>query len=418
MADSAMKRENAALRATIARLEAALSSARAERLAAEESDTASNARRADTVPQSGSDGVFGSAWDATCRTSSDATLRASVDRYRSLFTSMDQGFSVVELIFDADGRPLDYRFVETNPAFDRQTGLRDAVGRTARELIPDLEAHWFEIYGQVALTGMPAKFVNEAQALDGRWFEVYAFRLGDPTLRQVAILFTDISERRRLEQARQDFVAMAGHDLGTPLTVLRGRAQIMRRRGEFDDASIAVILEQTRRMERLLGDLRDTVRWETGKPSLRFAPTDLCRLAVTAAERVTGDGSTHRIIVDEPGHPVVVTADRDRLDQVIDNLIENAVTYSPPAGDVIVRVTAVGNEAHLRVIDQGEGIDPAALPRLFDRFYRAGGSARTSGLGLSLHIARQLVAAHDGRIWAESTPGQGSTFTIALPLRV
>ncbi len=404
MADGAMERENAALRATIARLEAALT-------------TVSNVGRHDVIPQPGSEDVSDFSGDATSWTSSDASVRASEDRYRSIFMAMDQGFSVVEMIFDSNDRPLDYRFVETNPAFDGQTGLRDAVGRTARELIPALESHWFELFGQVALTGTPAKFVNEAQAMDGRWFEVFACRLGEPTLRQVAILFTDISERRRLEQARQDFVAMAGHDLGTPLTVLRGRAQIMRRRGVFDDASIGVILEQTRRMERLLADLRETVRWETGKPSVRFAPTDLGRLAVAAVERVAGGGSTHRTIVDEPGRPVTVTADQDRLDQVIDNLIENAVKYSPLGGDVIVRVTTAGDEAHLSVTDHGAGIDAAALPRLFDRFYRAGGSAQSSGLGLGLHIARQLVAAHDGRIWAESTPGEGSTFTLALPLR-
>lgn len=353
--------------------------------------------------------------DVTERMAVDAALRASEDRYRTLFTAMDQGFCVVEMIFDAEDRPVDYRFVETNPAFTSQSGLRDAVGRTARELVPDLETHWFEVYGRVALTGEPARFVDEAQAMEGRWFDVYAFRLGAPELRQVAILFTDISERKRLEQARQDFVAMAGHDLGTPLTVLRGRAQIMQRRGVFDAAEIASILEQTRRMERLLADLRDVVRWETGKPYLRLEPEDLGVLAAAAAERALSSMSTHRIVVELPPAPVLVSVDRDRLDQVLDNLIGNAVKYSPAGREVQVRVANDGDEARLSVVDHGLGIEPAALPRLFDRFYRAAAAQHTSGLGLGLHISHQLVAAHGGRIWAESTPGRGSVFTVALP---
>jgi len=130
-------------------------------------------------------------------------LRQSEDRYRTLFTSLIEGYCVIEVIFDPAGRPVDYRFLEINPAFEEQTGLHDAQGKLMRDLAPDHEAHWFEIYGKVASTGEPARLVNEAKALN-RWFQVYACRVGGPESRKVAICFNDITERMRAEKALRE----------------------------------------------------------------------------------------------------------------------------------------------------------------------------------------------------------------------
>jgi PAS domain S-box-containing protein len=126
----------------------------------------------------------------------------SDERYRALFSSIDEGFCVVEVLFDDHGRPADYRFLEINPAFERHTGLVGAAGRRMRELAPAHEQHWFDTYGRVALTGQPVRFVNEAKALGGRWFDVNAFRVGPPERRQVGILFMDITDRKRVEAER------------------------------------------------------------------------------------------------------------------------------------------------------------------------------------------------------------------------
>ncbi|MRR16253.1 MAG: PAS domain S-box protein [Deltaproteobacteria bacterium] len=127
-------------------------------------------------------------------------LKDAEERYQSLFSAQIEGFCVIEMIFDADCRPVDYRFLEINPAFEKQTGLHDVLGKTVSELIPDNDAYWFDIYGKVALTGEPVRFENKVKALD-RWYEVFAHRTGNPRDRRVAVLFNDVTERKKVEQA-------------------------------------------------------------------------------------------------------------------------------------------------------------------------------------------------------------------------
>jgi len=128
------------------------------------------------------------------------SLNQSKEHYLTLFNSIDEGFCTVEVIFDDNNNPIGYRFLEVNPAFENQTGLFEAQGKLMRDLAPDHEEHWFEIYGKIALTGKPMRFVNEAEALD-RWYDVYAFKLGGDESREVAILFNDITKFKKSENA-------------------------------------------------------------------------------------------------------------------------------------------------------------------------------------------------------------------------
>jgi PAS domain S-box-containing protein len=136
---------------------------------------------------------------ARLRQEAQETLRTSEEQFRTLFELMDEGYSVIEVMFDTEGRATDYRLLEVNPAFEKHTGLSGVVGRTARELVPTLEAIWFETYGRVAITGEPTRFVSEAKGLGGRWFDVNAFRLGGDGSHKVAVLFTDITARKKAE---------------------------------------------------------------------------------------------------------------------------------------------------------------------------------------------------------------------------
>ena len=128
-------------------------------------------------------------------------LSESEAKYRSLFDSIDEGFCIIEVMFDESDKPVDYRFLETNAGFERQTGIHDGVGRRMREIEPRHEEQWFEIYGSIAMTGESRRFTQEAKPLMGGWYDVYAFKIGGKESRKVAIIFSDITERKQMEEA-------------------------------------------------------------------------------------------------------------------------------------------------------------------------------------------------------------------------
>src|SRR4051812_45049772 len=179
--------------------------------------------------------------DISDRKAAERDKREIAERYRTLFDSLDAGFCVFEMIYDADGRASDYRFLEVNPAFERQTGLRDATARTMREHAPEHEQHWFDLYARVAETGEPNRFIEEARAL-GRWYEVFAFRVNGQDSRKVGVLFYDISERVRAERALQEearrkdeFLATLAHELRNPLAPIRNAVALMKLRRDADE---------------------------------------------------------------------------------------------------------------------------------------------------------------------------------------
>ncbi len=150
-------------------------------------------------------------WAAVERARAEAALARSEQHYRMLFDSIDQGLCTIEVLFDDQGKPHDYRFLHINAAFERQTGMVDALGKRVREIVPGHEAFWFDVYGRIALTGKAQRFEHAAEAL-GRFYEVFAFRIGAPEERQVVVHFSDISERKRHE-ANLAFLSDIGHDL-------------------------------------------------------------------------------------------------------------------------------------------------------------------------------------------------------------
>jgi PAS domain S-box-containing protein len=390
------------------------------------------------VPLLGAQGEIeewiGSASDITKRKRAEEALRESEEQYRTLFESIDEGFCIIEMLFDADGKPDDYRFLQVNPAFERQTGLKGAVGRSMKGMVPEHEAYWFEIYGRIALTGEPERFENRAGAL-GHWYEVYAFRVGRPEERRVGVLFNDILDRKRAEaalrereaqlqqasRAKDEFLAMLGHELRNPLQPIVTTLQLMQlRQPDALADERAIIKSQVRHMVGMVDDLLDVSRIARGKVELNKTPLEIGDIVARASETARPlieecEQTVETAVADE----LAVDGDRRRLVQVVTNLLTNAAKYSPPGRTIYVSAGTEGSEAVIRVRDQGIGIDPALLPRIFDSFTQDTQSLERSqgGLGLGLAIVQNLTAMHGGRVEAHSEGrDQGSEFVVRLPL--
>lgn len=230
----------------------------------------------------------------------------------------------------------------------------------------------------------------------------------------------DISWRRELDQERDDFLAVAAHELRSPLTAIRGQLQLTQRlSGDLPETlrqRLDMVIEQVDRMTEMATRLLDVSRMGFGHLPLECADVDLGEILRTVAERMAPRMQSHELVVDLPDEPLIGWWDRARLDEVIVNLLDNAVRYSPNGGRISVLLRGEGNVALLRVSDQGIGIDHEMIPRLFQRYVRAAPSAdRIPGVGLGLYICRTIVEAHGGRIAVESHPGQGATFSVWLP---
>lgn len=357
-------------------------------------------------------------------------LRASEERYRNLFESIDEGFCVIEVICDEQGKPVDYRFLETNPSFENQTGMQGVVGRTMRELRPNHEGHWFQTYGEVAFTGIPIRFQARASALN-RWYDVYAFRVGDPGERRVAVLFNDISARRQSEEAlkaadrrKDEFLATLAHELRNPLAPIRNAVQILQAKGppspELQWAR-GVIDRQVLVMARLLEDLLDVSRISRQRLELRTELLDVTSVVDAALEtsRPVIDAAGHELIVRMPTAPLRLMGDPVRLEQVLSNLLNNAAKYTDGCGRIELTAAQEGNDVVISVKDNGIGIEEPMLPDLFRIFAQQQGThGRTQeGLGIGLSLVKGLVELHGGSVRAHSGgPGKGSEFIVRLPL--
>ena len=372
--------------------------------------------------------LLGTNRDVTAERQVETSLREREERYRTLFESMDEGFCILEIVLE-DDVPVDYRFIEVNPVFERQTGLRDAVGRTARELVPGLEPLWVETYGRVALTGEPTRFTSHAPSM-GRWFEVYAFRTGEAADRRVALLFNDITQRVEAEKEREEilerermartaaeaFLAVMSHELRTPVTSIYGRATLLARNPGREDVRELVtdMLDEAEQLRRIIDDLLVLSGIDRGHLPLTPEPI----LVQHAIGEVLADARRRfpQVVFKtalRPGVPPV-TADSTALRQVLYNLVSNAAKYAGMDGPVTIEVTEAAETVDVGVLDEGPGVgdDPDALFTLFFRSPHT--SKRASGTGIGLYVARELLRAMDATIEAATRPTGGASFRVRL----
>jgi two-component system OmpR family sensor kinase len=243
-------------------------------------------------------------------------------------------------------------------------------------------------------------------------------RLGSALNMMLSQIEAAFRERTRSESRLRRFVADASHELRTPLTSIRGYAELLRK-GVFDSEddrrrAAERIENEAARMSLLVDDLLLLARLDQGRP-LDRVPVDLSQVAVEAVDVMRVRDTTHPITLDADG-AVVVAGDADRLRQIVDNLLRNAVVHTPEGTAVRVAVEHHGRSAVLRVADDGPGLDAEQAARVFDRFYR-GSEARTGeGTGLGLSIVAALAGAHDGRAVIDTTPGVGTEIMVEIPL--
>ncbi|MCX6690634.1 MAG: PAS domain S-box protein [Methanoregula sp.] len=370
--------------------------------------------------------------DITERRIAEDSLKQSEERYRTLFERMDEGFCVIEMLYDPDGKATDYRFLEINPAFEKQTGLRQAQGKTIREMVPNHDSHWFEIYGNVAQTGESIRFENPAVAMQ-RYYDVFAFRVGGEKSRKVGVLFNDISGRKAAEENKERlicklehqnaelerFTYTISHELRSPLITIKWFAGLLEDNLSKNDllqmkTDAHRITDAAGTMQSLLLDLLELSQiGRIAKPPEKIGFNLIVKealdlLAAPLAER----NVTVEIAPDLPD----IYVDHARIREVMVNLIENAIKFSFNQPDRVIRIGVddTGETPVFFVQDNGIGIDHTYLERIFNLFERLDTS--THGTGIGLTIVRRIIEVHGGKIWAESDgPGTGTTFRFTLP---
>lgn len=236
------------------------------------------------------------------------------------------------------------------------------------------------------------------------------------------VMHLDITERKQIEQRKDDFISMASHELKTPVTGLQLGAQVLQRRltrlGLADEAhTVERLRGQITRLNRLVEELLDVSRINIGKLAIVASPDDLASLARETVELLQLSAAGHMIALTTPDY-LPTLMDRDRITQVLINLIGNAIKFSPEGSAVEVSLAAEGDKAAVRVRDYGSGISPEHQAHIFERFYQAPTAPGQNypGLGMGLHISSEIVKRHGGRIWVESAVGEGATFRFTLPL--
>lgn len=266
----------------------------------------------------------------------------------------------------------------------------------------------------------------EATRKDGQVFpvDVALGAMQLPTGTHVVAVVRDISERRRIEQLKDEFVSTVSHELRTPLTSIAGSLGLLAggAAGPLPEKAarlIQIAQANSQRLVRLINDILDIEKIESGKLRLEMAPLDLREVAARAIEGVRGYADELGVVLSlAEGEAAPVRGDADRLIQVVTNLLSNASKFSPRGGEVRITVDPETRLARLSVADQGPGIPDSFRSRIFSKFAQADGSDTRAkgGTGLGLAIAREIAERHGGRLWFESAEGEGATFYLDLPL--
>jgi PAS domain S-box-containing protein len=373
-------------------------------------------------------------------TSADITERKQAEEERErLLTEVERRVAELDATIDsmADGLVL----------FDRTGKMlraNPALGKIIGDLPADLEQPWAEELATPETPDghpFPVEALPLTRALRGErvfnvimalhppaqptvWISSSAAPILTPDgeMLGAVVTFTDITALHTLQEEQKTILHLVSHDLRAPITIINGYADVLasalteRQLDGLLRSSTEAILRGVRRMNSMIDDLVDSARIEGGQMQLDRHPVRLPVYLPDLLHRLTPVMPVERVRLDVPPELPPVSADYNRLERIMTNLLSNALKYSDPETPVRVYADQRDGDVVVAITDQGKGIPPEDLPHLFDRFYRATGARKAEGLGLGLYITRMLVEAHGGRIWMESAVGTGSTVYFTLPV--
>ena len=401
-------------------------------------------------------------------------LQLSEARYRTLFETMNEGFCTIEMVFDTDGKPADYRFLDVNQAFEKLTGLHNAQGKLMRDLAPDHEAHWFEIYGKVALSGEPEYFENEAQAL-GRYYDVCTYRIGGPESRKLAILFNDITDRKRAEEvlrkANEELeskVAERTMELASAMNTLREETTERIRAADELRAKEQLLMQQSRlaAMGEMIGNIAHQWRQplntlgliiqelpmvhEPGNPGKReidagvdkamrvishmsqtiddfrnfFRPDKemitfkVNDVVIRTVALIEGSFREQQIEIDlRANDSIFIHGYPNEYSQVVLNILVNArdafvERATDPPRVVRIRLFRENGKGVLTIGDNAGGIAEDIMEKIFDPYFTTKGPDKGTGVGL--FMAKVIIEKNMAGRLSAANSGNGAEFRIEV----
>ena len=350
-----------------------------------------------------------------------SAVLSNAELYQRVAIERERSFAILANI--ADGIVAVDREGEVvlwNQAAEQITGVPSAaaLGRTPlevlqRELASDDESSHHE------------RLVSVQRGGEEAWLSLTEAIMRDPVgaVSGRIFAFRDVSSERIVEQMKSDFVSTVSHELRAPLTSIYGFAETLLRRDVlFEEAErqtfLGYIASEAQRLTAIVDTLLGVARLEAGDLQVELVPTDLRSVVseVVTSVQETSDVNGHKFVLHLPDEPLAASADREKLSQILTNLLDNAVKFSPGGGTVTVEAHRRSSNVEVRIVDEGQGIPEAERERIFSKFHRTESSRGAGGAGLGLFIARGLVSAMGGRIWVDSVEGGGSSFAFELPL--
>lgn len=331
---------------------------------------------------------------------------------------------------------MDFRFVELNPAYEKHTGIKikDILGKTAKEFGFEIDDFWYKICGKVALTGESIRLVHEVKA-SNRWLEAFVFRIDLEKNNRIGVLFRDVTDKilrnKKLEELvkiQDELYVNVSHELKTPLNVIYSANQVMDmflKSDYIEDKRDKLynynnsIKQNCYRLTKLINNIVDLSKSNSGLLMLNLSNVNIVDVVETIVQSVADyvKSKDLKITFDTNVEEKIIACDVDKIERIMLNLISNAIKFSNPKGEILVRVIDKNKTVDISVKDTGRGIEKQNLDKIFKRFYQEDKSLtrNAEGTGIGLSLIKSLVELHGGNISVESEINKGSIFKVELP---